>query len=180
MQEFISVEDRLNQYEEFWTVWDIFYKPVVEICMKGNFRYHAKEIVHNYLLAWPWWKENAREWHSVKEREKAFFNKVAQEIGHYPPVLYSLAKILNDICSNFLEDGVFWISDILKRNPNLVSAELDMNTIFYVENLVRRYIIINRQKIKRTNKIKLAVVTILNFLVERGSITGYLLREDIL
>jgi hypothetical protein len=87
---------------------------------------------------------------------------------------------VNDIGSNFLEDGVFWISGVLEQNPDLVSAELDTNTVFYIENLIRRYAITNRQKIKRTNKIKLAVVVILNFLVEKGSITGYLLREDIL
>jgi hypothetical protein len=179
-QEFISAEDRLNQYEEFWVVWDVFYKQVVEICKKGSSYYYAKEIVHNYLLAWPYWKENAKGWHSLKEREKIFFNKVAQDVGHHPSVLYSLSKILNDIGSNFLEDGVFWISGILQRNENLFSEELEINTIFYMENIVRRYILTNRQKIKTNKKIKSEVVVILNFLIERGSITGYLLREDIL
>lgn len=179
-QEFISVEDRLNQYEEFWTVWDIFYKPVVEICKKGYFRYFAKGIVHNYLLAWPYWKEDAKEWHTLKEKEKSFYKKVAEDIGHHPSVLYSLSKILNDIGSKFIEDGIVWISNILQKNENLSSEKLETNTIYYIENIVRRYILTNRQKIKITLQIKNQVIVILNFLIERGSVTGYLLREYLL
>ena len=180
LQEFITVEDTLNRYEEFWTVWDILYQPVLEICNKGYFRYHGAAIIHNYLLAWPWWKETAKEWHSLRDREKFFFEKIAQEIGSYPPVFYSLCKIFNDIGSRFLEDGISWLSDIIRRTPKLVSEELDADTIYYLENLIRRYALTNRSKIKKTIKIKDAVIVILNFLVERGSITGYLLREDIL
>lgn len=180
LQEFITVEDALCRYEEFWIVWNILYEPVVEVCRKGDFRYDAAGIIHNYLLAWPFWKESAKEWHSLRDREKAFLSKVAQEIGNYPTVFYSLSQILNDIGSRFLEDGIFWLSEIIRRSPNLVSDELETNTIFYLENLTRRYVLTNRNKIKKTKRIKDAVVVILNFLVERGSITGYLLREDIL
>ncbi len=180
IQEFISVEDKLGRYEQFWIVWNVFYKPVVEICRKGYFGYQANGIIHNYLLAWPWWKESAREWHSLKDREKVFLSKVVQEIGGYPPVFYSIAKILNDIGSRFLEDGVFWLSDIIQRTPTLISADLSADTIYYLENLIRRYVLTRRPKIKKTKRNKDAVVVILNFLVERGSITGYLLREDVL
>jgi hypothetical protein len=180
LQEFITVEDSLNRYEEFWVIWDIFYQPVLEICKKGYFRYHGAEIIHNYLLAWPWWKETAKEWHSLQDRERFFLIKIAQEIGSYPPVFYSLCKILTDIGSRFLEDGISWLSDIIQRTPKLVSDKLEVNTVYYLENLIRKYVLTNRSKIKRTVKIKDAVMVILNFLVERGSITGYLLREDIL
>ena len=179
-QEFITVQDQINHYEEFWLVWEQFYGHIVAICTKGYSNPHATEIIRNYLLAWPWWKETAREWHSLREREKAFFSKVAEELGHHPSVLYSISKILNDIGSTFIEDGIFWISGILERNPNYVTEKLDTNTIYYLENIVRKFITPDRQRIKRTKRIKDAVVTILNFLVERGSITGYLLREDIL
>lgn len=179
-RKFISVEDRIGQYENFWTVWNIFYEKVIEMCKHGDSYSYIKEIVHNYLLAWPYWKEGAKEWHSLKQKEKIFFKKIAQDIGHCPSALYSLSKILNDIGSNFLKDGIFWISSILKKNKNLLSDELEVDTIYYIENLVRKYILMNRQKIKTTSKIKKEILIILDFLVERGSVTGYLLREDIL
>ncbi len=105
---------------------------------------------------------------------------MAKDIGHCSSVLYSLSKVINSIGSNFLEDGILWISGILKKNDNLAKDELEVNTIFYIENIIRKYIFKNRQKIKTTKKIKEDVIIILNFLVERGSVTGYLLREDIL
>ena len=179
-QEFISVECRLNQYEEFWIVWNTFYAKIVDLCKNSRSRYYANEIIHNYLLAWQYWKKDAKEWHTLKEKEKLFYKQASQDMGHCPAVLYSISKVLNDIGSNFLEDGIFWVSDILQRNKNLFSEELETNTIFYIENIIRRYILMNRQKIKKILKLKKDIVAILNFLVERGSVTGYLLREDVL
>jgi len=179
-QEFITVEDTLNKYEEFWNVWNAFYEKIVEICKKQGSYLYTKEIVHNYLLAWPYWKEDVKEWHTLKEREKLFFKKVAEDIGHHPSVLYSISKILNDIGSNFIDDGIIWINNILQKNNQLITEELETNTIYYIENIIRRYILINRQKVKTSLQIKNKVIVILNFLVEIGSITGYLLREDVL
>ena len=179
-QMFMTVEDRLNKYEEFWTVWNLFYDKIVEICNKQSFYNYTQEILHSYLLAWLDLKEDVKEWHPLRDREKLFFKKVAEDIGHHPSVLYSLSKILNDIGSNFIDDGVMWISNILKKNKELISQKLETNTIYYIENIIRRFIITNRQKIKTTLQIKKKVIIILNFLVERGSVTGYLLREDIL
>lgn len=176
----ISVEDRLNQYEEFWLVWQAFYEKIASICTAKNYYHDTKDIIYNYLLAWPYWKETAREWHSLKDREKMFYKKVSEDMGHFPPVLYSISKVLNDIGSGFLEDGILWLSDMMDRNKNLLNEELEVNTIYYIENVVRKYILSNRQKIRTTLQMKQAVVSILNYLVERGSATGYLLRENVL
>ena len=134
----------------------------------------------NYLLAWPYWKKDAKEWHSLKEREKAFFSKVAEDIGHYPAVLYSLSKLLNEIGRSFASEGIFWISSILENNPDLTTKELEVNTVYYLENLVRGYILRNRHKVRTTPKVKKQILLILNFLLEKGSASAYLLREDIL
>lgn len=179
-QEFISAEDKINKYEEFWIVWNAFYKKIVELCKNDKSYHYTKEIIHNYLLAWPYWREDAKEWHSLKDREKVFFKKIAEDIGHHPSVLYSLSKLLNDIGSNYLEEGIDWISNILQREQTLISKELEVNTIYYIENIVRRYVYKNRNKIKKIVQIKNQVIEILNFLFEKASVVGYLLREDIL
>lgn len=178
-QEFIYMEDRLVKYDEFWTVWNVFYKKVVDICNNKN-TYYVEEVICSYLLAGVFWKEGAKGWHTLKDREKIFYKKVAEDMGRHPSTLYSISKVLNDIGSNFLEDGVSWISHILQNNKELISKELEKNTIFYIETFIRRYILINRQQIRKDLRIKNQVIIILNFLVERGSIVGYLLRDDIL
>lgn len=178
-QEFVSAEDKLNQYDSFWAVWEQFYPCIVELCKSGTGS-HAAATIHNYLLAWPWWRSEAREWHSLKEREKGFFKRVAQDIGDHPAALYSLAKLLNEIGATFAADGIFWISAIFESHPDLRDKELEANTVYYLENLIRRYVLLNREKVRTTPQMKSAVLTILNFLLEKGSVTAYLTRENIL
>jgi hypothetical protein len=178
--EFISAEDRLNQYEAFWIIWDAFYEKIMELAKKPGTSGHTKAIIRTYLLAHTIWKEGITEWQSLKEREKRFFEKVANDMGHSPTVLYSLAKVLNDIGSNYLDDGITWLSTILGKNENLLSEDLETNTIYHIESLMRRYISKHRQRLRSNAREKNQVIIILNFLVERGSTTGYWLRDDIL
>lgn len=89
-------------------------------------------------------------------------------------------KVLNEIGSSFINDGVVWISNILQNNPQYTSTELETNTVYYIENITRRFILINRQRIKATLSLKSQVIVILDFLLEKGSTTGFLLRDDIL
>jgi hypothetical protein len=178
-QEFVSAEDKLNQYDSFWAVWEHFYPCLVELCKNGAGS-HSSTIIQNYLLAWPWWKSDAREWHSLKEREKGFFKRVAQDIGDHPAVLHSLAKLLNEIGAAFAADGIFWISAIFESHPDFRDKELERNTVYYLENLIRGYVLLNREKVRTTPQMKSAVLTILNFLLEKGSVTAYLTREYIL
>ena len=177
---FVSAEDRLAQYEQFWIVWKLFYPKVVALAQGNGSRFYSKEIIHNYLLAWSYWREDAREWHTLKDREKSFFKKVSEDMGRSPSVLYSLAKLLTDIGSGFKDDGILWISEMLKNNPGLSSEELEVNTVYYLENLVRSYVLKNRHKIKTTLQLKNKILVILDFLLVKGSVTAYLLREDIL
>ncbi|MCA1536068.1 hypothetical protein I6F21_26385 [Bradyrhizobium sp. NBAIM03] len=176
----VSAEDKQNQYEQFWTAWELFYPTIKKLCEHKTGRLYGSEVVHNYLLAWPYWKKGIKEWRSVKVREKAFFKRVAEEIGDHPAALYSLAKFLNEIGGGFVDDGISWISGIIERTPDLDSRELEVNTVYYLENLVRDYLLQNRHKVRTTPQTQHQVLTILNFLLAKGSATAYLLREDIL
>ncbi len=177
---FVSAEDRLAQYEQFWIVWKLFYPKIVVLTKGNGSRFYSKEVIYNYLLAWSYWRKDAREWHTLKEREKSFFKKVSEDMGGSPSVLYSLSKLLNDIGSGFKDDGILWISEMLKSNHGLSSDELEVNTVYYLENLVRSYVLKNRHKIKTTLQLKNKILVILDFLLAKGSVTAYLLREDIL
>lgn len=177
---FVTVEDEIHQYEQFWFVWQLFYDSVVKMSKKERQPHESNGIIHNYLLAWPYWKKSAKQWSSLKVREKAFFRKAATDMGHHPAVLYSISKFLNEIGTGFLSDGIVWLSDMLEKNPNLSSTKLEVNTVFYMENVVRNYALLNRGKIKSNPAIKKRMIAILDFLIEKASVTAYLVREDIL
>jgi hypothetical protein len=180
LQEFILIENKLKHYEEFWIVWDAFYDCVLNTCKSQTSNFYLSSLIHNYLLAWPYWEKDIREWHSLKGKNKVFYKRISEDIGHHPSVLDSIAKILNEIGSNFDDDGIVWISNMLQNNSQYKSIELETNTISYLEMLMKRYTYINRQRIKSSKILKDRIIIILDFLFNRGSTIGYLLREDIL
>jgi hypothetical protein len=179
LQALVSAEEKVHQYETFWIVWEEFYPCIVEVCKSGAAR-NESTTIHNYLLAWPWWKKDAKEWLSLKAREMGFLERVCLEIGNHPAVLDSIAKLLNEIGSSFAEDGILWIGDILTKHTALRDAELETNTVYYLENLTRKFGVFNRDRVRSNARLRTALLTIVNFLIDRGSVTAYLTREFVL
>jgi hypothetical protein len=179
LNEFVYGEDRINAYDNFWEVWHLFKDKMIELCQKGDGYWYVDKIIRSYLFAQIPWKESAKEWHTLKEGDKRFIKKMSEQIGHCPSALYAISKLLNDIGSPFVNDGVAWISNILENNQGYVSKKLETNTIYYIENLCRKFTYKNREEIKRTKALKNKLIIILNFLIEKGSVVGYMLRESI-
>ena len=126
------------------------------------------------------WKDTAKEWHSLKDKDIRFFRKLTRKIRHCPSVLYSVSKLLTGIGLAYLNDGIDWIADLLRNNSNLSNDKLEADTVFYMENLMRKYIFLQSKEIKENIKTKDDVLAILNFLVEKGSAVAYMLREKVL
>lgn len=177
-QEFIFAQDQLAKYDAFWVVWQAFYEKVALLAKTDN-SYYSKEILCGYLFAGSPWRKNAQQWHTFKEREIAFFRRTSADMGKHPATLYAISKILNDIGSQYFEVGLSWIAMILK-NQNYLTEDLVTNTIYYVEVYMRKYVLKRRSEIRKNASVKQDTLVVLNFLIERGSIVGYLLRDDVL
>ena len=181
--EFIRVQDVINEYDKFWYVWNLFENKIIEICKDGEYSYTDK-IIQTYLLAWSpsgaIWKEKSKDWHSLKERDKRFFKKISKKIGHCTSTLYSISKLLTGIGSSYLNDGIGWISYMVKNDKNLLTDELEPNTVFNLEIITRKYVLQNSQEIKKQKVKKEELLEVLNFLVKKGSAIGYMLRERVL
>ncbi|MFM2314750.1 MAG: hypothetical protein RLZZ04_4026 [Cyanobacteriota bacterium] len=178
-REFVLAEDILNTYDNFWLVWNAFKEKIFDICKEDDEHWYVDRIVKSYLFATVTWRENAKEWHSLKDKNKKFFAEISENIGHCPSCLYAMAKLLNDIGSHYIDDGMLWISNILRNNPDYADKKLEVNTIFYLENFTKKYIFRNCEKIKRTKNTKDNLLLILDYLIEKGSVVGYMLRESI-
>lgn len=176
----ILAEDGLNTYDNFWKVWGLFKDKVIGISEKGDGIWYVDKILRSYLFAEIPWKETASNWHTLKDSDKRFFKEMSQKTGHCPSTLYAITKLLNDIGSSYLNDGMFWVSYMLKNNAELLKAKLVTNTIYYIEHLARKFIYNNREDIRRNSRSKKDVLVILDFLIEKGSVVGYMLRESIL
>lgn len=178
--QFIIAEDNLNSNDKFWKVWDAFFEKVTTLAKEGERPWYVSDIIKSYLFATVQWKETVTEWRTFSERNKRFFKEISRKIGHCPSTLYSLSKLLNSIGRSYLLPGVIWISEMLNRSEVLWNSKLDTNTVYYLESIIKKYIYIQREDIRRGKKQKQEVLVILNFLVEQGSVVGYMLREKIL
>ena len=149
-------------------------EKIIEICKKGDGYSYVDKIIKSYLFA-----QNPCKEHTLKEDDKRFFKEISEKIGHCSLTLYAISKLLNNIGSSYLDDGILWLSDMLSKNKDFSTVKLKMNTVYYVENLVRKYIYKNCTKIRKTKKLKERVLIILDFLIAKGSDVGYILRENI-
>lgn len=177
--ELVSAEDYINRYEQFWHIWIYLYPKIKKLCANSH-DLHLKEIIINYFLAWRWWREDVKEWHSLKEENLILYANASKDIGSIPAVLYSVVKVLNSIGTNFASEGIDWIHTIVSNNKSLHLDDFESNILYYLERFLRKFVSKNRQKIKEQVKLKNKIIPILDFIIERGSKYGYLLRESIL
>jgi len=179
IDEIISAEDYVNKYEQFWYIWNRLYPKFIEVCVNSQ-NYHLSGVIKSYSLAWQWWREGVVEWQSLKDVNLVLYANLAKDLGHNPAVLYSIAKVLNSIGSKFTKESIEWIYTIISTNNSLEMGDLESNTLYYLEKTMRKFIFMNKEQIKKEIRLKNKVITILDFMIERGSIQGYLLRESIL
>lgn len=179
IEELISAEDVLNHPKEFWYIWWKLYPKIKSLC-ENSYSYYKDDVITNYLLAWNWWKEDVKGWHSLSKENLSFYNNVSNEMGNYPSVLYSISKVLNSVGSSFDNEGIEWIFSIVSTNKALNLDKLESNTMYYLEVFIRKYLYSNKQRIKKEVLLKNKIITILDFMIERSSVHAYLLRESII
>jgi len=171
-------QDRIQHYEQFWIVWKGLYPSFRETVQQGCHR-HQTTVIRNYLLALQFGINGTKEWHTLKPVNSTFFKTVCDEAGNHPEVLYSVSKLLNDEGSGYLNEGLHWISDMLSRHESLYNGEVHPNTIYYLNHIARRFVYLNRTQIKANRMLREKVLVLLNYLITKGSVSGYLLREEV-
>ena len=179
-RKFIMEQNRLKAYDNFWEVWKLFKEKVIEMCKDGDKRGHKREIVKSYLFAQTPREETVTSWHTLRNDDKEFFKEISREIGHCSSVIYSVSGLLNGIGSHYLNDGVLWVSNMLTRNQNLLSDKLEESTVYHMESFTRKYVHRNLAKIKESKELKNQVLVVLDFLIAKNSVIGYMLRERII
>ena len=192
LRDIVALEDSSPRYNAFWSLWNLLKSylfsaferlyPTHQVTgRETSIDYGMGNILTNFLLAGPYWNENITSWHSLGEDCIFFYKAAATRMGAHPAVLYSIGRILNTIGKQvFFECGVEWLSDIISNNPQLRQSSLPINTVYYIEEYMHRYVHQHLYALKANPLRKREVLNILNFLVDVGSSFGFLLREDII
>ncbi|MEF2782214.1 MAG: hypothetical protein U0N20_03885 [Clostridium sp.] len=187
----IIQEDRNPRYESFWNLWNLLLEYIYKQCdtdkdyyynpnNKVSIYFGFDNVLLKYLFGGSIWRNDITKWHTLKKENSLFFRMLSKRIGYNPIILYSLSKVLNSVGKDtFISDGIEWISTIINNNPHLIEVNLPTNTIYYIEEYIYWYIreegFYLREKVEKKKK----VFIVLDFLVNRGSTFGFLLREEI-
>lgn len=179
-QQFIYAEDRIMSYDNFWNVWNNFKDGIIKVTNRKSNSWYVDKIIKNYLFAEIQWNDSIKEWHSFKAINMRLIKSISENIGNHPSVLYSISKLLNNIGRSFISEGIILISNMLSRHSEYSSIKLEENTNYYLENLLRKYVYEKRDTIKKNKQLKKKTLVVLNFIIEKGSAVGYILRETII
>lgn len=169
LTQFILEEDHGKRPERFWQIWNTFRMPILE-----SGCYHDSQELRSYTLNIEW-NDGVKEWHSLRKVDIAFFMYLAEHSKGNAIVFEGLIKILTTIASGYKTEGMAWISTAINQSPNMNLN--DTLALTYLELVMMPYVYTNKMKIRKNPKLLTQVRTILNFMVSKSSVTGYMLRD---
>lgn len=172
VSEFVTAAKEMQNRSRFWNIWRMLYTPILSIK-----EWSCKEkIIKEYLLAGEY--QNIKQWSDLKDNLWLYEN-IAKDLGDNPIILYSISKV-SDTGIIPIDKLLDLMLLIIEYNSMLNLGYREQSTILYMERIFRRYIGDNKMAIKRNVELKKKLIPILTFMLERGSVHGYLLRESIL
>ncbi|MBR5401687.1 MAG: ATP-binding protein [Treponema sp.] len=173
---FIYAEDELKKLDSFWIIWNQFYPRIVEIFNSPSSKKNSK-ILQAYLFNSVQWNEKAKDWHSFNSDGKAFFKKIGESLKSYESVIEYFSYIFYGAGSKYLNDGITWLAIIAKNCTN--NTNENSNT-YYLEQITKKYIYENLSVIRTNGIRKREIINILDYLIKKQSVLGYMLKDNIL
>ena len=191
--EMVICEVHRPRFVAFWNMWELLQSYVFRKCDEKKIaeqnenaeKYRSMQeittLIKNYLLANNIWEEDVTVWESLKHENAKFYKMAAIRIGYHPATLYSITYVLNSIGKDtFSKEGLEWLSIIIKNNPHLEKAALPANTQYYLEEYMNSLIKKEKFTLRTDNHRRKQVITVLNFLVSKGSTPGFRMRDEII
>ena len=122
------------------------------------------------------WKDSARHWKSL-EGHAQHVHSLFEALPSSPIVFGSYIRFLYHIGEKSLPDAFVRVSHSL--NAGDAQAILaDSNTVFMLVVLLQRHVYAKPLELKRDPRIREAVLSLLDVLVENGSAAAFRMRDD--
>ena len=167
---YIIIEaDNRGEADRFWMIWNVYRDLLPELLKWGN-----SQQLCTYLLNIQW-IDGIKEWRCLRPGDVEFFHYIAENSSGNAQVLECISKALTNIAYNYQTEGIGWISKLVSNNPSMNLAE--SYALFYLEQVMMEYIYANKMKIRQTPLLHAQVRAVLNFMVSKSSVTGFVLRD---
>lgn len=165
--QFLIGVSQYSRYDNFWLVWNAFYKAVIESA--GWF--YQNSILNEYLLNPLFMSMDLDEWFILEEKDLQFFVRVAKDIGGHPAVMYAFPRVFATIGKKYSKQSITLFSDII-NNHHLNLHETKTHVVFYLEKITKRVVVENVQDIRKDVQFKNQLITVLEFMRSNGSLVA--------
>ena len=131
----------------------------------------------NSILLNRHWRDDIRYWRGLDGHEE----EVCELVPSLPataPILESYLRYLYRIGERSLPKSFAVVEAILRDAEQPIALLDSENTIFLLEMLLQRYVYAEPQRLKADPSLRMAVLFILDELVDAGSSVAYRMRED--
>lgn len=161
-----------KQLENFWAVWQYLF-DVIKVNDKKPF---VSTLLFNvrYLLYDYYGKAVEHHWKALEDK-KDFYYIMIDEVGeNYVDTIMNVFSIVGP--KAFLPEGLIRIVELLKRNQRQKWALIDASGERFVKKLFYNHI----SNIKRDKRLINDFIWLLNEMVDLGSSSAYLFRENVI
>ncbi len=180
LQQLFFVAEKQKDFERYWLFWSWFANAITPYALDANTSYEDSfndAIRHLFFGAMPLNESN----------DVLFFadgvdaiSKFFRDTGINPTVCMEMSRFIYTFPtlfkpSTFLEE----LADFHKRQINK-SFISEKNSIFYLEQILHKFLIQNREEKPLSKNLRTSCLTLLDAMVEEGSSQAYFLRECLL
>ncbi len=183
LQGIVGAEDRNPSLTNFWPVWRLFadrIKKATWLPLLDSEYSEGSELLATIFLT-RYWKRNIRHWKGLSEgAEGGHAHNVHQLFNELPAtsiLLDSYCSFLFQIGETSLPLAFEKIANKLKLGQARVLLSRS-NTVFHLEALLRRHVYSRPVDLKNNESMRVAVMYLLDQLIEVGSSSAYRMRDD--
>ena len=175
----IAREDQMTEeVSSFWYLWQAFADRVLGASWLPSIALEHSDgmaLVDKVLFRMPW-EEGTLHWRRLQGHEEAV-DAFAGRLPAVQPAVSSYTRYLHSIGGGALPDSFVVVAEILQNG-----ADKDLlsngSAVFCLESLLGRYVYGEPLTLKSDPRLRAAVLSILDQLVEAGSSASYSMRDD--
>jgi hypothetical protein len=178
MQGLTGIQDSNPNTPQYWFLWELFADAVKRakwVPHLGDEHPDGTELLSAIFLT-AFWKDNVRHWRFLD----GYAHLVHALFEALPPtsiVLDDYVRFLYHIGERSLPEAFVRIADAL-RLGNAQEMLERTNTVFLLEVLLQRHVYGRPLELKSDRRVREAVLSILDSLVETGSSAAFRMRDD--
>jgi hypothetical protein len=161
-----------QQLEKFWEIWEHLF-TILKVSDEKPFISTLLFNVH-FLLYDYYGKPIEGQWKALEDK-KEFYYTMVKEVGeNHVDTIMNVFSIIGE--KAFLPQGLTWIVDLLKKNPTEKIALINHSG----ERLIKKLFYNHISTVKGNKKLIDDFICLLNEMVDLGSSSAYLFRENVI